>query len=755
MPGATAAQAPILELSAGGIDVARASSWVDAGDYEKALDAWQRAATVYNTLEQREQEVAALIQIARVEHLLGNHCDALSTCEIAHAVATKLGETESLIDAKGALAVANTLMRNTEPAHSLLKEAMELAAQEDTPDRVDGLHQNLGNLFLSEQRFSEASEAYTSAWKSAQAADNVHLATAALAHRALAALGDGRSDEAATWNEEAFRAIEARPPSRRKARQLILVGRTSTGLIRSGSSEREAELRRAADAFQQALDLAQRLGNARLESYALGYLAELYQLEDRHQEALNLCRRAVFSAQQLIASDLLYLWEWRRGTSLRALGNADEAIAALQRAVQSARLVQNALTLGYWNELVEFPFGPQPRELYRDLVDLLIQRAAVTEDPQRMTDALRAARETIELFRALEVEDYFRDDCARLLQAHATPIEAIGEHAAVVYYIPLERRTEIIVGSAGELSRFSAPVGTARLQTLATELRGLLEKRTTYEFLQPAAELHELLISPLDAYLASRSVDTLVFVPDAPLRGIPMSALHDGETFLIERYSIAVSPSLTLMDPNPIERKNVSLLASALSLPVQDLPPLEYARIEVATIRTNFPALVLLDTEFQKDRLFTEFAKAQYSILHVASHGHFDRDSKRSYLLTYEDRLSLDDLEQLIRPKQYRGRPLELLVLSACETAVGDNRAALGLAGVAVKSGARSAVATLWLVDDQASSLLTQEFYGQLRAATHSSKAKALQAAQVSLLNDERYRHPYYWSPYLVIGNWL
>jgi CHAT domain-containing protein len=124
-------------------------------------------------------------------------------------------------------------------------------------------------------------------------------------------------------------------------------------------------------------------------------------------------------------------------------------------------------------------------------------------------------------------------------------------------------------------------------------------------------------------------------------------------------------------------------------------------------------------------------------------------------VLTYDTKLTLNNLESLIRPSQYRGQPVELLVLSACQTAAGDDRAALGLAGVAVKAGARSALASLWFVNDQSTSALIAEVYQQMRRSPPISKAHALQAAQVKLLNDRRYRHPCYWSPFLLIGNWL
>jgi CHAT domain-containing protein len=162
-----------------------------------------------------------------------------------------------------------------------------------------------------------------------------------------------------------------------------------------------------------------------------------------------------------------------------------------------------------------------------------------------------------------------------------------------------------------------------------------------------------------------------------------------------------------------------------------------------------------MNRQFVKANIDKEFVGENYSIVHIASHGHFDSDAKKTYVLTFDSKLTLDDLEQLIRPSQLRDKPVELLTLSACQTAAGDDRAALGLAGIAIKAGARSAFATLWFVNDQSSSTLVSDFYTQLHNHSDISKAKALQAAQLKMLADPRYSHPCYWAPYLIIGNWL
>lgn len=143
-----------------------------------------------------------------------------------------------------------------------------------------------------------------------------------------------------------------------------------------------------------------------------------------------------------------------------------------------------------------------------------------------------------------------------------------------------------------------------------------------------------------------------------------------------------------------------------------------------------------------------------FTIVHIASHGKFEREVKNSFLLTFDDKLTMDRLNQVVGYFRFRGQPLELLSLSACQTAAGDDRAALGLAGIAIKAGARSALATLWFVSDEASSALVVDFYRQLQDPS-VSKAMALRKAQLKLLENPDYQHPIYWAPFLLLNNWL
>jgi CHAT domain-containing protein len=233
-----------------------------------------------------------------------------------------------------------------------------------------------------------------------------------------------------------------------------------------------------------------------------------------------------------------------------------------------------------------------------------------------------------------------------------------------------------------------------------------------------------------------------------------MSALHDGERHLIEKYAVAITPGLTLLDPQPIARTQVNLLLGGLSEGVQGFSPLPHVTSELENLKAAYGGEVYENEDFLTVRVERALDSQPFTIVHLATHAKFESDARASYLLTYDGRLSMDELENLIKLSRFREEPVELLTLSACETALGDERAALGLAGVAIKAGARSALASLWLVNDQAASILISKFYAELTTAK-VSKAEALQHAQVAMINDKRYRYPVYWAPFLMIGNWL
>jgi CHAT domain-containing protein len=179
-----------------------------------------------------------------------------------------------------------------------------------------------------------------------------------------------------------------------------------------------------------------------------------------------------------------------------------------------------------------------------------------------------------------------------------------------------------------------------------------------------------------------------------------------------------------------------------------------HLQLSSVPIYSTFPSVVLLNGDFSTQSFEHTVETQPVSVVHIASHGEFRPEASESFVLTYAGKLSMNRLAQVIARTRLRAyEPLELLVLPACETAAGDDRSALGLAGVALQAGARSAVATLWSVNDDATALLMTRFYPGIGQG--HSRADALRAAQMSLVADHRFAHPIYWSPFLMIGSWL
>jgi CHAT domain-containing protein len=175
---------------------------------------------------------------------------------------------------------------------------------------------------------------------------------------------------------------------------------------------------------------------------------------------------------------------------------------------------------------------------------------------------------------------------------------------------------------------------------------------------------------------------------------------------------------------------------------------------ELKALHILFGSTTLVDREFLASNLEKKLKDEHFTIVHVASHGEFGNEVDKTFLLTFDEKLSLDRLHHMVGVFRFRDDPLELLTLSACDTAAGDDRAALGLAGMAIKAGARSALATLWNINDEASVDLVMEFYRGLKDSS-ISRAIALQRAQKTMLSNPRYEHPGFWSPFLLINNWL
>jgi CHAT domain-containing protein len=698
------------------------------------------------------QRADVLESLAQSQQQRGAYAESVEPLREALAIAEQAGDRVRIAAALGSLGNAHVALGEGDEAERLLAEGTRLAIEAGESTLAARLWNNLGNHYAVRGSPEEALRAYDESARLAHLAEERDLEAKALSNGARAALELGQRERAARRLEQSSRPVQSLEPGYETALVLIHRAGSHQRLASESAEHREASLLQAHADLNAATELSGALNASRLRSYALGNLGALYESEGRADEALYLTRLALAEAETADAAEVLYRWHWQEGRLLWQQGRAQRAIEAYRRAVMVLEETRQEALARYGAAAVSFRRLVAP--VYLDLVDALLQGSAMVSDSRAATRLLMEARSVVEQLKAAELRDYFRDECIAELEAKAVAVESVSSQAAVVYPILLPERTELLVSLPSGLRRYPVPVTAERMRAEVGSFRDLLEVRSTREYLPSAQQLYDWLVRPYAEDLAEEGVDTLIFVPDGPLRTIPMAALNDGTAFLAEHYALAVTPTLSLLAPAPLTPLDARILLAGVSQSVQGFAPLPEVPAELAGVQALYGGEILLDEEFRLSRLEEEMAGAQPAIVHIASHAEFTGDPRTSFLLTHNGRLSMDGLGELVRQRRFREDPLELLVLSACDTAAGDERAALGLAGVAIGAGARSALGSLWAIADVAATDLVLEFYRQLEDPS-VSKAMALQRAQRTLLEDPRFSHPFYWSAFLVISNWL
>lgn len=496
---------------------------------------------------------------------------------------------------------------------------------------------------------------------------------------------------------------------------------------------------------------AQTLGDRTTAANALGYVAAVTQQTGTLAESQQLTEQTLQQLSAFNNPELVYLWQWQLGRLYQRQGQQTKAIAAYTLAYETLQSLRRDLVAT--DPDIQFTFRDRVEPVYRELVDLLLQ-------PKTSSQAhLMQARDVIESLQLAELNNFFREAC---IEARAQPIDRLDPKAAVVYGIVLPERLAVILSLPGKPLRYYATAlkadqGYGEVERTVDDLYATLNPFvSTPNPLQPKQKLYDWLLRPAAADLKSSGVETLVFVLDGVLRGVPVAALHDGKQYLAEEYGLALTPGLQLLSSRPRSADKSRTLIGGLAESRQGFNSLPGVAQEVKEISDAVPSQVLLNGQFTRDRLQATIASTEFSGIHLATHAQFSSNADNTFLLTWDERVNVKNLDQLLRESGDRPRrsPIELLILSACQTAVGDKRATLGLAGLAVRSGARSTLATLWSVQDQSTADLMTNFYKAL-AKPGVGKAQALREAQLSLLKSTQYQHPYYWAPFVLVGNWL
>jgi CHAT domain-containing protein len=724
------------------------------GQAEAALDTWKQAEAAYKAAGDERGIVGSQLNQVQALQALGQYRRAKTTIEQINRQLQSLPDSALKADGLRSLGITQFRVGDLKESQAVLQSSLAIsqrlnanAGQSYTLLALGNLTRALKEREKAERKNNAAHEAVAFYQQSATLApDALTRSQAKLNQLGLLAETNPTLDQTSLLAE--IRSLLKNLPLSRAAIY------AQVNLAESLTKMKNQDQREIAQLLVNATKQARELRDPRAEAYALGQLGHLYETLRQWSDAQEVTEQALHIAQTMQANDIAVSWQWQLGRVLKQQGQTTDAIAAYNQAVETLAVLRGDLVA--MNSEVQFSFREQVEPIYRELVQLLLE----TKPSQA---ALQRAREVIEALQLAELNNFFREAC---LDAKPQQIDQVDRNAAIVYSILLPDRLAIILSLPDQPIRYYTPSIPSDSRTIDKAFDDLFASLNPFvaasDPLRPNQQLYDLLIRPIAKDLAQSQVKTLVFVLDGVLRGIPIAALHDGQQYLIEQYSIALSPSLQLLPPRwqrstlnaRVPSDQMQTLAGGVSEARQGFSPLPGVVREVEQISALVPTNVLLNQAFTRTQFEGKVASVPFPIVHLATHGQFSSEAENTFLLTWDGRINVKEFDQLLegRNRQDR-RPIELLILSACQTAAGDKRAALGLAGVAVRSGARSTIATLWSVQDNSTAILMSQLYEELRQPG-MSLAEALRQAQLKVLRSSDYQHPFYWSPFVLVGNW-
>ncbi|MEH1848728.1 MAG: CHAT domain-containing protein [Nostoc sp.] len=754
------------------------------GQTQAALTTWQKAADIYQQIGDRARLTRNRINSAQALQALGLYLQANKILNDVQQTLTSL--PDSLLVATGLRSLGNVrrVIGDLTVSRLVLGKSLAVAKRVQSPKAIAEAQLSLGNTALAQQDTEAASQYYQQA-----ATVSVSSITRIQAHlNLLSLLLEKKEDkDALALSSQIQSEISNLPASRTSVYIRIKFAQTLAQLKKKTTSDTFSSLD-IAQQLSNAIKQAENLQDQRAESYAIGTLGELYEKTGQFSDAQHLTEKALFMAQSINASDIAYQWQWQLGRILKKKGDIKGAIASYNVAYKTLQTLRSDLVAT--NPDVQFSFRENVEPVYRELVELLLRSAedsasfrdaslpeaevlnvatatlgdaALTLSPQQNInqDNLKQARDVIESLQLAELDNFFRSACLNPTQELDPVVDKKDQRAAVIYPIILPDRLDVILKLPNQdLRHYKTVIAQNNVENIIAELRkNLLDVTATFRVQQQSQQIYDWLIRPASAELAKSGIKTLVFVLDGELRNIPMAVLYDKQQkkYLVEEYAIALTPGLQLLDPKPLRQIQLNALTAGVSVqrPVEgrEFPELQNVPQELKEIKSEVSkSEELLNQQFTETNLQNKLQTVPFSVVHLATHGEFSSDAEKTFILTWDKLIKVKEFDNLLRVSdKNRSNGIELLVLSACQTAEGDKRAALGLAGIAIRAGVRSTLATLWSIDDRSTIDVMSEFYRQLNARVN--KAEALQRAQLAVFAKEK--APYFWAPYVLVGNWL
>ena len=717
------------------------------GQTNAALSIWRQAEKVFEKAGNKHGSLKARVHQAQSLQILGYYYNAVKLLKEVNAAFDSQPDSIEKLAGLRSLGDALQLVGDLKQSRIILERSLQIARGLNNNNEIGKSLFSLGNHALKERKSQQAIEYYK---QTVDISESPQIKVEALLNHVSLLIQAKKDTETTSLISVIEPLLQQLPPSR------------TAIYARINFAERlmqiERDIQRPYAVLATAIQIARDINDNHAYAYALSEIGELYEKTRQYPEALKLTQQALVIAQAENVDDVItYQLQWQLGRLLRTQFDIKGAIASYDAAVQTLSKLRSDLVAV--NTDVQFSFKESVEPVYRQLVALLLESQTPGRPDPKVLDK---ARQHIEALQLAELDNFFKEAC---LQGKKVVLDKVVDkenpNTAILYPIILGDTLQVIVKIPNQqLKLYTTKISQAEVETTVAQLRRDLIDPSAIESLKiQSQKLYTWLVKELEPNLAPNGVNTLVFIPDTVLGSIPFSALFDGKNYLIEKYAIAMNAGLQLLDPQPLQRQKLNALTAGLIEPpypykkFASLPgiKLELEQINQAGIKTK----TLLNQQFTSQKLDNLVQDTPFNIVHLATHGQFSSRVEDTFILAADGPINVREFDNILRSRdQTQLEALQLLVLSACQTAEGDKRAALGLAGVAIKAGARSTLASLWQIEDEPTAIFVGEFYRKLKDAK-LSRAVALQQAQLKLLNHPNYKAPTHWAAYVLIGNWL
>ncbi|KAM3092507.1 CHAT domain-containing protein [Phormidesmis sp. 146-35] len=716
------------------------------GQTESALSTWEQSEKVYIQINDSAGVIRSRL----------NQCYALRVLGFYRRAQTILQELQQTLDRQpdsitkviALRSLGNALARSADLANAerILQESLKVAIALKSDKQITATQLSLGNVARLKKDIQTAIAAYEKVAQSSLPLMSIQGQLNLLSLR----IENQQKPEADNLVASIQHNLLSLPSSRTKCNAQINFAQSLAKL--NAYDE-------AARVLVEVIQQAQTLKDRRSESYALGSLGILYQQQQQWASAEKVTRRAIALIENANANDIGYRWYSQLGLALVQQGKDREAISAYTIAINMLDELRKDLV--DVNRDLQFSFKENVEPTYRRLVELLLKRQNQDETGKN----LERARNLIEALQVAELDNFFREACLNTTNVLIDEVvDRDNPTTAIIYPIILENELQVLVKAPQQktLKQYRIAKKQQQVEQVLKSLQDFLpDPDRTSDIKRLSQEVYSWLVAPFEQEFKGK-VTTLVFVLDGAFRNVPMSVLYNGEQYLIEQgYAIATNLGLSLQSPKPISKSPLRVLAAGLAQPsgqfANTFSALPNIPAEIDAIRqAGIPVTELKNQNFTTVTFSEKVKEAPYNVIHMATHGQFSSQAEDTFLLANDNKINVRAFDQLIRDRaQTQRTAIDLLVLSACETAAGDNRATLGLAGVAIKAGAQSTIASLWKVQDSSTAVLIGEFYRELKTG-QVSKAEALRRAQLKLLKQyPNFAQPLYWAPFILVGNWL